>query len=610
MKKILFFPLILLLVPFFAQSQAINKVVIKKFANGKPEEVHFYRGETAQENLTEKQIFSDNGKMLLKELYFNGELHGLREEWNQFGVKTAEQNYKGGKMNGPAKKWVGMVDNVLLESLNFEDGQPAGKQEYFNETGDLMKELNYKDGKLNGKLLEFYGKDQPKREFNLVNGVPHMAQKEWDKEGNLKFSLNFVLGKLTGEQIWNNAGTGKEVKEDWINGIWEKVTQTWPSGNPKVREYFNYDFVELGTEGEELTFKGNKSKFKTCSFFETGTMQSQQTEGDEASYKEWHPNTQVAAEGKGSPEKPVGTWTWYHKNGKKASEGNHENFKKAGDWISWNEAGQVTAEETYAAGKRTAWKVYFYFGDGTKMANGGLDDVGNKAGEWEYRYENGKISRKETYQPAPGTGQRPVLKSVKAFDREGLPVLEGNEAKVTVTTYEAGVKTKETVVKPMGRSEFRCEYFDEKTGKMARADSKDVIESNHVMQVLDGPGVILEERIFFPEGGLKQVDRYNVKGKREGVQEGWYDPKDKKYEYTYNEEGQLSGAVKEWYPTGEPMMDLTYGSVGGTPEVTKGTYYSDKGKDYPYDRADDDKKKKKMLEIEEISYLNEFLKQL
>ena len=87
--------------------------------------------------------------------------------------------------------------------------------------------------------------------------------------------------------------------------------------------------------------------------------------------------------------------------------------------------------------------------------------VGNKAGDWEYRFKNGKISRKESYKPAGGTGQRPLLKSVKGFGEDGLPIMEGNEDKITLTEYNEGGKFKEIVVKPAGRSKFRCEYFDE-----------------------------------------------------------------------------------------------------------------------------------------------------
>jgi hypothetical protein len=93
MKRCIYLLGLLLCLPAAATwAQTLNKVVASKHANGKPEVIYYYKGETNPENLLKQEKLSVDGKKVLEKNYVAGKLQGATLEWKEFdGAKVSEQ---------------------------------------------------------------------------------------------------------------------------------------------------------------------------------------------------------------------------------------------------------------------------------------------------------------------------------------------------------------------------------------------------------------------------------------------------------------------------------------------------------------------------------------
>lgn len=553
-------------------AQTINKVVASKHGNGKPELIYYYKGEANPENLFKQEKLSVDGKKLSEKNYVGGKLHGTATEWKDF-------------------------DGTKISELNYEAGQLSGKQWYYFSDGKPKQELNYTGGRMDGRQIEFWFKksvDSLKSDHNYSGGILHGMQRQWTKEGQNVYNLNFIAGKPEGlQRVWTAAG--KLTEEKWKQGVFEEVLQGWTASQPKHVKIYDYK-----AQGDSLDVLIGKVLQKEVWYFETGAIEAL-TKGDsEPETEVFYLGGKSMGKGKGGFDSKVGKWEFWHPNGKKMMAGEFKAGKQVGLFESWDENGKIVSEEFWnpSGSGRETWKVFSYHPSGTKESEGTLDASGHKKGKWKYWYASGNKMKEEDWDYACTAGKgRPYATNVTTWDDSGRMIAKGTERDQQQFVFFPNGNPQEitTVVFP-GRDACSAGPLETyKDGKF----TQDVAAAPDY-----GKMAILEKITFMENGDTLRIDRFAEDGKRDGYQLGWFPDGKQQYAYHY-QKGAVQGSVKEWYSTGQLMLDHRYSTVGGTPILQEGTYYTDKAKDYSYVLADG-KKKKAMEEIDLLCYFNKF----
>lgn len=554
-------------------AQSLNKAVVRKFDNGKPEIVNFYKGEKVPENLARQEVYNVDGKLVVEKSFRNKELHGPYKEFKEF-------------------------DGTLVKEMNYEDGKLSGLQKVYFNSGKLKYELNYLDGKLDGWQKEyFFKKDSVRSEHNYSGGIFHGVQSRWELDGQDEYRYHFIAGKPEGlQRRWEN---GQMTEEKWVQGEYEEVLAAWTASQPKHKKVFS--FVN---EGDSLNIVFGKKLENEYQYYESGDFSAMMLPGDPPRVRELYPGGKVKGEGPGTFAEKTGKWTFYHQGGGKAMEGEYKAGKKVGVFQAWDEKGRLSEEIVFGPGgeKKESWKVFSYHWNDKKAYEGSLTENGWKTGLWKYWFEDGTRHREEDWSGKCPEGGRPVLESFKEWTPAGKLLLEGNEREQTEFGYHENGAVK-TVTTHLFVEREPCKNEQPERFVNGRFERK-ITAGGAYFKTVD------TQVITFTEGGdTLMIDRFDREGKRDGYQEGWYADGAKRYSYHYLN-GRLQGSAKEWYADGTLMLDHKYASSpgGGEPKLTEGIYYNEKGKDYEFVAADGKDKKKAMLEIEVASHLVEFIK--
>lgn len=567
---------LLLSITLGLSAQKTIKEVEKKFDNGKPELIAYYRDAISTLNLMKRETYSPDGK------------------------KVREENFINGKLNGKVLGWKAFDGTPELE-LNYIDGKQSGPQKYFFSDGRPKLSLNYAAGKMEGRQVEYWFKgsgDTIRSEHNYSAGILHGMQRQWYKDFTPKYSLNFVAGKPDGIQRMYPEGGGEVKEERWKNGVYEEVLSTWTAAQPKqVRVY---DWVPAGSDSLNVVL--GRSLQKEVRYFETGSIAAITIMSAEPETQEFHLGGKLKGKGKGSLDKKEGKWEFWHQNGQKMSAGEYRDGKKIGLHETWDDKGNLVEEEIWSAdgSTRERWRVKFYHINGKPQAEGALDDKGRRTGLWKTWYVDGSKQREETWEMAcTKGGGRPVLKDFSEWDESGKLVAKGSEASQWRYSFYPGGSVQEVqkVVFPKrdACSPAPVEAYDGKTMVMTKG-TPDFDQS-----------IVLEKVTLSESGDSLRFDRFNAAGKRDGFQVGWFPDGKKQYEIHYLD-GRAQGTVREWYATGSPMLDYKVASAAGGPvHLVEGKAFSDKGKEYSFNEAEDKEPKKAITEIEAASHFRKFV---
>lgn len=97
--------------------------------------------------------YFQNGKILSKEHYEAGKLHGKLENYYSNGKLLEESHYQQGVLWGSSKKYA--EDGTLLEEVTFKEGVLHGPAAYYELNGTIKEKGAYNNGKRVGQW-EFY----------------------------------------------------------------------------------------------------------------------------------------------------------------------------------------------------------------------------------------------------------------------------------------------------------------------------------------------------------------------------------------------------------------------------------------------------------------------
>ena len=114
---------------------------------------------------------------LMKEIYYNDQLHGSRvTRYTSGGLKMVE-NFYYGKYSGLQKTWY--ESGTLREESNYKDNVLHGVQRSWYKDGNLMDCFHFKDGEYHGVQKIWYPDKTLERIFFYVNGNRHGIHRRW-----------------------------------------------------------------------------------------------------------------------------------------------------------------------------------------------------------------------------------------------------------------------------------------------------------------------------------------------------------------------------------------------------------------------------------------------
>jgi antitoxin component YwqK of YwqJK toxin-antitoxin module len=571
-------PLVLIafmLISVLAMGQKMVKEIEKKFENGKPEVISYYRDAVSTNNLAKRETYSADGKKSKEENFLNGKLNGKVQTWKEF-------------------------DGTIISDLNYANGLMEGPQRYYFSDGRIKIELNYLNGRLEGRQIERWfkgGGDTLRSEHNYSGGILHGMQRQWYKDFTPKYNLNFVAGKPDGiQRMWSEAG--EVTEERWKNGVLEDVLGAWTAAQPKRVKVSDYV-----AKGDSMDIILGRVLQKEVHYFETGSISAITLMTDQPETQEFHLGGKLKGKGKGTLDKREGRWEFWHQNGQKMAAGEFVGGKKVGLHESWDEKGNLLEEAVWSSdgSKCESWRVFLYHPNGKKAAEGALDPKGQRTGLWKSWYPDGGKQREETWGMPCASGGRPFISDFSEWDETGKLIRKGSESTVISWKFYPNGD-------PM---ELNSTFFPNRDA--CKPGPVEKFEDG-AMKATPGPAnydqsVLLSKVSFFEGGDTLRIDRFNQQGKRDGMQDGFFQGGIKQYSFHYLD-GRVQGAIKEWYATGLPMLDYKVQSaIGGPARLVEGTAYSDKGKDYSYSDSEGKEQKKQMIEIEALSVYKKFVEE-
>lgn len=229
----------------------------------------------------ESMIF-ENGKIISKDNYKNGELNGKSVSYHSNGKLSKKCNYKNGELDG---EWLEYYENGnLKEELMYKEGIPIGNYIVYHKNGNVAIKCNYDNGKLNGEYVKYYENNKIAVKCSYKNGELDGEYISYYEDGSIKIKSNLKNGNfidyisyykngnkkiLFSEQeyiegfkgfisYYENGNIETEERYDRNGEILKAIFIMWENGNSK-EHHFYYNTKEKFEELKANQLKNNKS---------------------------------------------------------------------------------------------------------------------------------------------------------------------------------------------------------------------------------------------------------------------------------------------------------------------------------------------------------------
>ncbi|MGQ1889590.1 tetratricopeptide repeat protein [Thermophagus sp. OGC60D27] len=328
--------------------------------------------------------FHNNGEMMAKGVFVNGEKDGKWEYFYRNGQIKESETYQNGNLHGTYYSFH-ENGNKKLE-VNYTNGNIIGDVKWFDPFGLISEQLAFKDNNYNGPVKIFYPNNGLKGKYINSNGSPDGEYQSFHPNGTLLSKQYFSEGQLSGEYL-----------------------ESFSNGKLSVRGHYDAD-----NKTGEWRFYYPNGNIKTIENYQNGKPIGK--------FQQFYSNGQVEAE--------------YHFNSEGELNGSYKYFTPKGDFY---------LEETYENGKLVAvssfnrlgeiinkagspdgsFEVTLFGPDVRKLARGAYSN-GKRTGKWVFFYKNGNVSQESIFNDGQIVGKQTVyfpnetIKAVYHYNNEGL----------------------------------------------------------------------------------------------------------------------------------------------------------------------------------------------
>jgi len=359
-------------------------------------------------------FFHDNGKISSTVFYKDAKEDGLLTDFDHFGYKSRELNFRNGLMNGPEIAFFASGDTSAM-TIN-KEGEPEGRSFTRFPNGQTELDFTYIGGKINGVAHRYYDNGQMELEIEFKDGMKNGYFKSYHRNGKLKRTEQYTFDKSNGivKEYYTNGQLSLEgtLKDDKYTGL---VKEWFDDGT--LREENNYDekgrlqgiskiyakdghlYIKINYENDAMvsyvcydksgntvsegkisqgklryvlhypegglkmegTFVKGVRDGKWLFYDRYGILEQEETYSDgvlEGLMTEYFSN--------GKPDKVIeykdgtqnGPYKEYYRTGNPYSKGTNKNGSAAGEWISYTPDGKVLYNNYFLDGDYQGWQVY------------------------------------------------------------------------------------------------------------------------------------------------------------------------------------------------------------------------------------------------------------
>ncbi len=186
-----------------------------------------------------KRNYYPTGEIRVMASYLDGELHGVRREFDFLGNVAASQIMEHGRKvaegvmdlegrkQGPWKYY--FKSGALRSQGDYKDGIPVGEWVYYFENGDVEQRGAFNEqGKEQGKWEWFFSNGQLRKVEHYHDGVLHGGYREYTLEGKLWAEGEYIEGSREGEWLVTYMGNKEKgkYKNDVRQGRWEFIADS------------------------------------------------------------------------------------------------------------------------------------------------------------------------------------------------------------------------------------------------------------------------------------------------------------------------------------------------------------------------------------------------
>jgi len=134
----------------------------------------------------------------------DGEVHGVRKQFNSEGDVTSETTYENGQIVGTAKSYD--HEGRLIREVPYKDGEMHGKRiDYWPQTGEPRRIVPYVKGQSHGEVIEYHLNGKVKRRVMVKNGQLHGKEDLFNDDGEQIEQRYWLDGIMVSEQEYQGA---------------------------------------------------------------------------------------------------------------------------------------------------------------------------------------------------------------------------------------------------------------------------------------------------------------------------------------------------------------------------------------------------------------------
>jgi len=254
--------------------------------------------------------------------------HGPWQHWDTQGNLVAEGQYRYGRRHGAWTRQHAPKDSPLFSTIpyiqfeapylsqaSFDNGEIHGSWAIYDTQNRKIVHWQFTDGERHGTQTWYYPNANKMRTIIYDHGTVNGQLALWDVNGELVREETYQLGRKHEEKTtYFEDSTQKKTYGEFLYPKLVKVSNDeWWNARP-------------------ATFKGEGKTIK------------------HGPWTAWHPNGQIAVEGRFEYDLPVGQFVWWFSNGQKAQVGDYEAGHATGNWVWWHANGQKKTSGAYEAG--------------------------------------------------------------------------------------------------------------------------------------------------------------------------------------------------------------------------------------------------------------------
>ena len=171
--------------------------------------VHFFE----KGKVTRSQLYHRSGYMMAKGKYVNQQKDSIWVYYDDRGLISYQETYKGGKLNGQKVYFYQPRDNKLYIARYeyYRDGILHGEFKEFHQNTEVKAEGRYVDGNLDGKVMYYHPNGRIKKILHYKHAVQHGLNSFYNEKGELVGTTMYWNGRLVEDK-----DEAEEKKKIWL----------------------------------------------------------------------------------------------------------------------------------------------------------------------------------------------------------------------------------------------------------------------------------------------------------------------------------------------------------------------------------------------------------